>query len=92
MGETLRLPADVVYARAGADQAVTFRHDTHFEFAGRRCDACHPVPFRMLRPERSVSHESMDAGGSCGSCHDGKQAFGVTDGDACATCHAGVRP
>jgi c(7)-type cytochrome triheme protein len=89
---TLRLPAELVFASAGADQAVTFRHETHFEFAGRLCSPCHPEPFRMLRPERVATHAAMDAGGSCGSCHDGQQAFGVTDPEACTTCHAGVKP
>jgi c(7)-type cytochrome triheme protein len=33
----------------------------------------------------------MRSGGSCGTCHNGKAAFGVTDSSACQTCHAGSR-
>jgi c(7)-type cytochrome triheme protein len=33
----------------------------------------------------------MNAGGGCGMCHDGKQAFGVLDSDKCRTCHNGAR-
>ena len=31
----------------------------------------------------------MDAGGGCGMCHDGKQAFGILDSGECRTCHPG---
>jgi c(7)-type cytochrome triheme protein len=33
----------------------------------------------------------MDAGRSCGTCHDGRQAFGVRDSTACSSCHSGRR-
>jgi c(7)-type cytochrome triheme protein len=87
----LRLPADIVYQRASRpDSAVVFRHGTHVALAGDKCLGCHPLPFRMLRPERRVAHADMDRGASCGTCHDGKSAFGVKDPAACQTCHAGI--
>jgi c(7)-type cytochrome triheme protein len=88
----LRLPADIVYSHAvGPDSAVHFSHDSHVALAGNRCLGCHPAPFRMLKPSRRTSHAEMRSGGACGSCHDGKQAFGVTDLSACQTCHTGSR-
>jgi c(7)-type cytochrome triheme protein len=33
----------------------------------------------------------MNAGGSCGLCHDGEQAFGVREASACGSCHSGVQ-
>jgi len=88
----LRLPADIVYSHAvGPDSAVHFSHDTHVAFAGNRCLGCHPAPFRMLKPSRRTTHAEMRSGGTCGSCHDGKQAFGIADLSACQTCHAGSR-
>ena len=87
----LRLPADIIYARAPGDTgAVVFRHGTHVALEGDRCTGCHPRPFTMLRRGPVPRHAAMDAGGSCGSCHDGRRAFGVRDSVACRTCHAGV--
>jgi c(7)-type cytochrome triheme protein len=86
----LRLPADAVFDRTvGPERAVTFRHATHFAAAGNRCTSCHPGKFRILTPTRVITHRQMDAGASCGSCHDGRQAFAVRDSGSCALCHAG---
>jgi c(7)-type cytochrome triheme protein len=83
----LRLPPDIVYDKAeGSPGPVVFRHATHFELAENRCTACHPRPFRMLRPERLVTHDEMSAGRSCGLCHDGRKAAAVDDD--CGHCHA----
>lgn len=86
----LRLPPDIVYDKAdGSPGPVVFRHAAHFELAGNRCTACHPAPFRMLRPTRLVSHDEMGAGRLCGICHDGKQAAAA--GDDCAHCHGSAK-
>lgn len=88
----LRLPADIVYMREGhADSAVTFSHSTHVMLAENRCTGCHPAVFPMLKRGPTPRHGTMNAGGSCGLCHDGKQAFGVKDASACASCHSGAR-
>src|SRR5262245_24254073 len=82
------LPGDLVFDKtAGASMAVVFRHETHVEFAAWRCSACHPSPFHMLEPTHASSHEVMNAGGSCGACHDGRKSFGVQDDKACGNCH-----
>lgn len=87
---TLRLPAPVVFdGTVGPDQAVTFRHESHADASPGNCLACHPEPFKMLHPARATTHEAMNAGRSCGVCHNGHAAFGVEDADACARCHAG---
>lgn len=86
----LKLPADIVYERVvKPDSAVVFRHETHVAFENNRCTGCHPKPFRLLKPTKRIAHNEMETGGSCGVCHDGKKAFGVTDPTACAVCHAG---
>lgn len=88
----LRLPADIAYGRGvSADSAVLFSHQTHVALAGNRCTGCHPRPFPMLRRAPEPSHRDLDAGRSCGMCHDGRQAFGVRDAAACRTCHSGTR-
>jgi c(7)-type cytochrome triheme protein len=86
----VRLPADVVYDRmVGPDSAVVFSHQIHFALAGNRCTGCHPGLFRILAPTPSPTHREMNAGGSCGTCHDGRQAFGVIDRKSCTSCHVG---
>ena len=83
------LPESSTTGSSGADSAVVFSHETHFALAGNRCTGCHPQPYRMLTPVHRVSHREMNAGGSCGTCHDGKHAFGVRDGESCGLCHSG---
>lgn len=86
----LRLPADAVYdSVVGADSAVVFSHVRHAAFADNKCTACHPGTFSILRPARGIAHRDMNAGRSCGSCHDGKQAFDTRDTGSCAACHTG---
>lgn len=91
-GIELRLPADIVYAREGrADSAVVFSHTTHAMFESNRCTGCHPAVFPMLKRGPLPAHAAMNAGHSCGTCHDGENAFGVADAAACGTCHTGQK-
>jgi len=91
-GVDVALPADVVFDRVvGPDSAVVFSHMTHARLEGYRCSTCHPKLFRILSPTRHVSHLVMDAGGSCGACHDGKAAFDVRAKQSCVSCHTGRR-
>jgi c(7)-type cytochrome triheme protein len=88
--EKPRLPADIVLdQKVGQDGAVVFRHSTHTAFTGLQCGGCHPAPFRMLKPERSFDHETMNAGRLCGACHDGRGAFSTADDKVCGRCHPG---
>jgi c(7)-type cytochrome triheme protein len=87
----LKLPPDIVYSRTvSRDSAVVFSHETHVALAGNRCTGCHPQPFRMLTPTHRATHRQMNAGASCGVCHDGRRAFGVRDAASCASCHSGI--
>jgi len=87
----VRLPADLTFDRTiGERGAVIFRHTTHTAFAGGQCVACHPQPFKILHPTRQASHEEMNAGRSCGICHDGRTAFSTGDPAACQSCHTGM--
>ncbi len=87
--QQLRLPPDLAYSRAeGSPGKVVFSHQFHTGVSDK-CTACHIALFRMLRPTRQVTHADMEAGKSCGACHNGQMAFGPTDPAACARCHAG---
>jgi c(7)-type cytochrome triheme protein len=84
-----RLPPDRTLAdQAGSPGPVVFRHATHVEFAGVRCVGCHPAPFSILGRHRAVTHDEMNAGRSCGICHNGSDATGVEDAGACTACHS----
>jgi len=89
----VELPSDVSYTRSpDSPAAVIFNHWVHVPLSGNRCDGCHPQPFRLVYPERKASHDEMDEGQGCGTCHDGQRAFGTTDEDACLYCHGGESP
>jgi c(7)-type cytochrome triheme protein len=89
----LKLPADFVYRYGGVrDSSVIFSHQSHVSLAGGQCTSCHPKLFKMLAPSPTPHHGEMNAGGSCGTCHDGTRAFGVKDAASCQACHSGIRP
>ena len=89
----LRLPADAVYQHTvGKDSAVVFSHATHVPLASQRCTACHPRLFKILAPTTGISHAQMNAGQSCGACHDGEHAFSVKSAESCVACHVGRTP
>ena len=67
---------------------VTFEHAKHLA-KGAKCADCHPKLFKMKKGADKLSMDSMGEGKACGACHNGKRAFGVMDGDRCATCHKG---
>lgn len=85
-----RLPKELLLAR-GKDSPgqVAFRHESHVDAARPDCVACHPRLFSILgrsggEARQAVTHDAMERGQSCGSCH-GKGAFGL---DECGNCHA----
>jgi len=87
--EQLRLPPDLTYSKAeGSPGKVIFSHQFHTAVADK-CTVCHVKLFRMLRPTRQVTHADMEAGKSCGACHNGQMAFGPTDPAGCTRCHVG---
>jgi c(7)-type cytochrome triheme protein len=85
-----RLPGELTMPQ-GEDSPgkVTFRHDSHVDSAKPGCVTCHPRAFSILgrssdRVREKITHDAMEKGKACGSCH-GKQAFGF---DECGNCHA----
>jgi c(7)-type cytochrome triheme protein len=87
--QQLRLPPDLTYSKAeGNPGKVIFSRQFHTAVADK-CTVCHVKLFRMLRPTRQVTHADMEAGKSCGACHNGQMAFGPTDPASCTRCHVG---
>ncbi|GAM08277.1 hypothetical protein OR1_00548 [Geobacter sp. OR-1] len=64
---------------------VQFSHDAHVSEMGVECAQCHDKLYTNVKQHKKVTMKEMQKGKSCGSCHNGKTAFGVK-GD-CAKCH-----
>jgi c(7)-type cytochrome triheme protein len=65
---------------------VEFSHYRHLEILGNNCPSCHNEIFQIVaskNPDFTMS--AMEKGKSCGACHDGNQAFTVSDN--CDACH-----
>ncbi len=62
---------------------VTFSHKIHIDMY--RCQECHNKLYIPGSGNRTVSMAEMEAGKSCGACHDSKTAFTVKEN--CDKCH-----
>lgn len=62
---------------------VVFSHKLHIGLYS--CEDCHVSRYATVRSRVKVSMQEMEAGRSCGSCHDGKSAFSVKE--KCESCH-----
>lgn len=89
LGAALAVQGDVVFKRSGGqggNPPAVFPHWAHR--VRYKCYACHPVPFRMKAGANQISMELIQQGKSCGVCHNGKRAWGITF-DTCNRCHVG---
>jgi c(7)-type cytochrome triheme protein len=81
-------PGDIKFVRqaAGMDDVApaTFPHWIHR--MSYTCYACHDVPFKMKAGANEVTMDQIQAGQSCGQCHDGKTAF-ESSLTTCTRCH-----
>ncbi len=62
---------------------VVFDGKSHAD-AGLKCADCHSKPKLFEMKKVPLTMADMKAGKSCGTCHDGKKSFAVTE---CAKCH-----
>ena len=74
---------------------ISFKaHDARFSHVAHtalfKCGECHSGIF--IGGPRSIRYSmtQMEQGKSCGTCHDGKTAFGVSS--SCNKCHPGAQP
>lgn len=83
-------PGDLVFEREGGGGGASaflpsiFPHWVHR--TRYRCYVCHPAPFEMQLGANEVTMEAIGQGQFCGSCHNGKVAFGV-EFQNCERCH-----
>jgi c(7)-type cytochrome triheme protein len=74
----------VEYA-GGKEGKVVFDGKTHAD-KGTKCNDCHPKVFQMKKGSAKITSPHK-AGEFCGTCHDGKKAFGDQDKADCGKCH-----
>lgn len=74
----------VEYAGASAGKVV-FDGKSHAD-TGAKCTDCHTKIYPMKKGP-SVTMAEMNAGKSCGSCHNGEKAFKTNDQATCGKCH-----
>ena len=64
--------------------AATFPHWVHrMQY---KCSACHEETFKMKAGANPITMDMIQAGQSCGLCHNGKAAF-ESNFDTCQRCH-----
>lgn len=54
---------------------------------GNKCSDCHPGVFKMKKGATAITMKDMEAGKTCGTCHNGTKAFSANDAANCAKCH-----
>ena len=80
-------PSAIIFpADPNSPGKVTFDHAKHLA-KGAKCAACHPALFAMKKGGTKLTMDSMGEGKTCGTCHNGRKAFGVMDGEKCDSCH-----
>jgi c(7)-type cytochrome triheme protein len=80
-------PREITFKVKGVGDAI-FSHKVHTGMFA--CKDCHTKVFPFKAGARHFSMSDMEKGRSCGTCHNGKDAFSAA-GD-CATCHKGFKP
>lgn len=82
------MPGSITYNGTGDLGPVTFSHGIHMSY-GKTCEDCHSQVFKKKigAAQKKMTMKTMEAGKYCGSCHDGENAFSVSEPTECDTCH-----
>ena len=92
-GKMPNLPKPFAFPQTGDSPGpVTFNHESHVDENAPNCTACHPKMFKILKAGatgdgKAITHDGMNKGQACGTCHNGKKSFGFDD---CTMCHRGL--
>lgn len=92
-GKMPGLPKPFAFPQTGDSPGpVTFNHESHVDENAPSCTSCHPKMFKILKAGetlsgKAITHDAMNKGQACGTCHNGKKGFGFDD---CAMCHRGL--
>lgn len=77
---------DITFHVPGAAN-VLYSHDDHVGKFGLKCKQCHHLIYTTVAGHLKATMAEMQNGKSCGTCHNGKNAFDVRNN--CAKCHKG---
>jgi c(7)-type cytochrome triheme protein len=80
-------PRTITFKIKGINDA-TFSHTNHLGMF--KCNDCHTRTYPYKAGARHFTMAEMDKGKSCGTCHNGGDAF--TTAGNCDTCHKGFKP
>ncbi len=80
-------PKEITFKTKGAADAV-FSHQVHVGMF--KCPDCHTKVFQYRAGSTKATMSQMEAGKSCGTCHNGTDAFTVKG--ECDKCHKGYKP
>jgi len=80
-------PREITFKTKGATDAV-FSHQVHIGMF--KCADCHTKVFPYKAGATKATMAQMEKGKSCGSCHNGSDAFTVKG--ECDKCHKGYKP
>jgi len=80
-------PREITFKTKGAADAV-FSHQVHIGMF--KCPDCHTKVFPYKAGATKATMAQMEKGKSCGSCHNGTDAFTVKG--ECDKCHKGYKP
>ncbi|MDD5284603.1 MAG: cytochrome c3 family protein [Desulfuromonadaceae bacterium] len=75
---------EITYIEKDAGNVI-FSHNNHTGLY--KCGECHTKIFNTIKSKIRVSMKEMEAGKSCGACHEGKTAFSVATDKDCDKCH-----
>ena len=78
-------PGKTVEYAGGSVGKVIFDGKAHAD-KGFKCTDCHTKIFPMKKTE-GIKMADMNAGKSCGVCHNGEKAFKTNDPANCSKCH-----
>ncbi len=89
-----KIPPDFSFEKSkDSPGQVAFSHEKHMKTA-EKCTACHTKVFKMKKGATGAfSMAKMNAGESCGTCHNGKTEMGgkavftTNDKGNCEKCH-----
>ena len=65
---------------------VAFDGKTHAD-KGLKCPDCHTKIFQMKKDAGKSKMADINAGKSCGTCHNGDKGFKASDAANCTKCH-----
>ena len=79
-------PGQTVEFAGGGNGKVVFDGKAHAS-AKLQCPACHTKIFQMKKGSAKITMADINAGKSCGTCHNGDKGFKASDAANCGKCH-----